>query len=423
MLSSKWIRRLAWYASALLAGGGAVVGCLGIVQYAVDPYDMFGHRKIPMVNSEKPFIYDNARVAKPRIIERIAPRAVLIGASTTEAGYDPDHPGFKSYDRVYNFGIGGGEFYETYRTFQHALSTSDVKLAVVAIDFPNWVGQAKASQPGFEESLLSVSEDGTPQPDWRNSWLWLLNPRRINNGLLTLHYQNTSYINMNNFPQHWVMANGQRYHDSYHRFLNLYGGFDQPFVRNIRSKTRGFSKLDPDKLFGPGQPERYFTLLDKMIDLAAEDGVKLTLNIPPCHISALEVYRHTRLLEGYWKFKTDLVSHLRNHPQQKKVGLRLYDFCVYDIRLSEGVLSRQDKRVPLSTFSDAFHFTTIVGDLALDYMLDLERSAQGFGADLLTAELSKYGKQQMRALERIKSTIPDELALISQIIKRKLEDQ
>ena len=193
----------------------SVLALLVWLHKAVDPYFIFGNKLIPGLNAEKPFLVSNSRVAKPQIVSRLKPQVVYLGASTIEAGLDPDFMFSNSNpSSIFNLGISGGQFYEIYRMFQHATTIETVNKIIIGIDFSFWTSDNKKYRPGFREMHLAVDKNYLPQKDWQNLLLWTLARQRIGDGLLTLHYQDLRYISKDGFPLHWLKLNGARTEDS-----------------------------------------------------------------------------------------------------------------------------------------------------------------------------------------------------------------
>ena len=104
---------------------------------------------------------------------------------------------------------------------------------------------------------------------------------------------------------------------------------------------------------------------------------------------------------------------LRNHPLKNKVDLKLFDFCVYDEILSDDIFSRANQNKPLEKFSDPFHFTNELGDIALNYMLLNKKVQFGFGVDLLTLpDGFKYIDQQDKIFQQLKKRHIEEFNLL-----------
>ena len=415
MRTSKINKRVVWFLSAFIFGGAFTLTIVISIQYLADPYGILGSPRYQGVNSLKPFLFENSRLAKPRIVERINPQALILGASTSEAGYDPDILEAQGYTSAYNFGIGGGEVYEVFRNYQHVFAVSDPELIIVGLDFMMWVGERPPRRSSFER-FLAVNAENQRQDNWKNNWSWLLDPRRLNNGLMTLHFQDASYISSYNFPRHWLRDNGQRQHDSHLRIVDQFGNYLEPFKRQMKEKVRVFTKLDKTDYLGM-QPNggSYLDLLKQMINLAKEKNVRVIFNYPACHISALEIYRKSGVLDMFWAYKLHLASYIKSMSVDADVSL--FDFCVYDPLLSEPVFSRVDQTKPVVTFSDAFHFTDHLGDIAMEYMLGLRSSSTGFGVDLISQSDNKnYVLKQEQAYDVVSKMYKAEIQQISKAL-------
>lgn len=380
------------------------------LNFIVDPYGIYGANEYKNFNYYKPLLFKNSRATKPIIIDRLKPEAVIFGASTSEMGFDPNHSGFKKYNRTYNFGVGGGYFYEVYRHFQHASNITNLKLAIISIDYIMWLERDSKSSANFNENFLSVNYENNQNLSWNNRLAWSLSPARISDGLTTLLYQDTSYVNKDFFPRYFLNKNGQRREDSYPRILKIYKGFDYPFKKNLYVHAKKLKKNNADKVNKRWiNNDTYFDLIEKIVFIAKKNNTKLIFNFPPCHLSAKEIYRESNKLNSFISFKIKIANSLKR-LQSNYHDISLYDFCIYDEILSEKSLTKRNLKVPMNSFADPFHFTSSMGDEALNFMLLGKSTKKGFGKNLLQEDdLEKYFQSNEHVYQKIKQTHKEEL--------------
>ena len=412
-------RLLAGFVAGAVLAAGVIVG----LKYFVDPYGYFGLPTLEGVNAQKPFMYDNARLAKSQAIVRRHPAALILGGSSVEGGLDPTHPALAPWPSAYNAALPSGRFYESYRLLQHALSQGRVELVIVSLDFINWVGFSQISTSDFSEAALATGLDG--QPNASRSSLSLrrfFNPKFIGDGLITLSYQDTRLLvngtTPARFPTHWYLENGQRVHDSSMRYGIAFRGFDVPFRRYMQVQQARLKGIPADNFF-PARVdgEDYFSLIQRFVKLAAEKDFRLIFLIPPCHVSMLETYVSSGVWDKYGAFKERVVAALGAAEHETGRRVPAFDFCVYAPQNSELILSRKDQMVPPFTYWDPVHLSDRTGDLALSIMFGQLALGDGFGANLRdVGEITRYMARDLARRETLRREMSEEFSHYSVIL-------
>lgn len=399
------------------AGAMLAAGVLVLLQYLVDPYDYFGMPTLSGFNAQKPFMYDHARLAKTQAIARRHPAALILGGSTIEGGLDPAHPALAAWPGAYNAALPSGRFYESYRLLQHALAHGRVDLAIVSLDFINWVGAPDISVPGFSEASLATRFDGTLNVGASSASLRRhFRPGVIGHGLVTLSYQDPRVLvkgtTLDRFPTHWYRENGQRDHESSLRYGIAFRGFDLPFRRYMQTQQARLSRVSADNPF-PARVagEDYFALIQRFVKLAREQEVRLMFLMPPCHASMLETYIGAAVWDEFGVFKERVVAALDAAERDTGLHVPVFDFCVYAPPNSEPILSRGDQRAPPLTYWDPAHLSDRTGDLALSIMFGDRAPIGAFGTDLRTAgSIPRYMEQDLARREILRRSQAEEFA-------------
>ena len=124
----------------------------------VDPYLLFGMRRIDGFNARKPTTPNHSAMVKAYQIERVAPHAVIIGASRVDIGLDPDHPAWQSAALpVYNYGVPGAGLQDALRQLRYAAEAGQLRVAVVGLDFENFLEMEAHQNPESDERVRRLT--------------------------------------------------------------------------------------------------------------------------------------------------------------------------------------------------------------------------------------------------------------------------
>ena len=113
---------------------GQVLLLIGGFNWWVDPYDIYHPAEYK--SNDPIWVSKQLRLAKAYRVRQLKPQGIVIGASTSQLGIDPDHPGWKEkvYPR-YNVALPGTNSYESFRYFQHAHALNPIKQLLIGLDF------------------------------------------------------------------------------------------------------------------------------------------------------------------------------------------------------------------------------------------------------------------------------------------------
>ena len=111
---------------------GQVLLLIGGFNWWVDPYDIYHPAEYK--SNDPTWVSKQIRVAKAYRIRQLKPQGIVIGASTSQLGIDPDHPGWseKVYPR-YNIAMPGANLYESFRYFQHSHALNPIKQVLIGL--------------------------------------------------------------------------------------------------------------------------------------------------------------------------------------------------------------------------------------------------------------------------------------------------
>ncbi|HEX8962768.1 MAG TPA: hypothetical protein VF801_07170 [Rhodocyclaceae bacterium] len=350
--------------------------------WLLDPYGVFDAPALPGINTVKHGYANHLRLAKAHAVARIRPRAVILGSSRAETAFDPGHPGFPVRP-VYNLAMSGAGIYEMLRYLQHAESVRRLDLAVAVVDFFGF-NAAWPVQPGFEESRLRATADGTPsggsatdllaallsRDATADSW-WELRHQR--DGGTT--YDPRTGLRDESFDAPAILAAG---------------GYREAFRNNADYFVRyGYYPSKPPRPFAFADRQAdSFASFRRLMDTAHANGTRLILVIPPVHAEQLELIHVLGLWPLLEQWKRNLAGLVADdaarHPEAR--ACELWDFSGYNDITLEPVPAAGDAVTRMHWYREGSHFTRAAGDLVLDRILGTPGRAysgpKGFGIRL-----------------------------------------
>jgi len=113
---------------------GQVLFLIGGFNWLIDPYDIYHPAEYKSNNLV--WMSKQLRLAKAYKTKELRPQGIVIGASTSQLGINPNHPGWGEnvYPR-YNLALPGANLYESFRYFQHSQALSPSKQILIGLDF------------------------------------------------------------------------------------------------------------------------------------------------------------------------------------------------------------------------------------------------------------------------------------------------
>jgi len=129
--------------------------------YLVDPYSLFGTRRLPGFNELKPTASERVRVTKPYMAARVKPKVVIGGNSRPEIGLNPQSVCWDDADQpVFNSGIPGADVFMQVRYVQHAVESGKARRILFGVDFLDFLVDSKKATGNVDWDRLGRSFDG-----------------------------------------------------------------------------------------------------------------------------------------------------------------------------------------------------------------------------------------------------------------------
>lgn len=375
--------------------------------YLVDPYSLFGTRRIPGFNEFKPAASEKIRVIKPYMASRARPMVVIGGNSRPEMGLNPQSGCWEGADQpVFNTGIPGADVFMQTRYVQHAVESGKAQRVLIGVDFLDFL--VDSSKPtgeidwkrlgkSFEGRLNSGLKDGPgANMDFQKS-------EDIFSGLFSLVALGDSVMTVAS----------QRDKDSATRREDGFNpGFDyRPIIRNegqsvlFRQKNQEVRKRLQQKNLGVldshGQRTMPLEALRRFLEWAHARGIDVVLFINPYHsdyLIQIEMAGKWSLFEG-WKRQLSITA--------EEYSVPLWDFNAFDRYSTESPPASTDKHSILQWFWEPAHYRHELGDLMLSSMLDRQcgqgRLPDKFGAKVtetsLPSHLAKLRSDMLRFID------------------------
>ncbi len=375
---------VAFLSACLLAAG---------VNYLVDPYGLFGARRIAGFNERKPASTERVRVTKPYMASRVRPTVVIGGNSRPEIGVDPQSACWGKPDRpVFNMGVPGSSVFMQTRYVQHAVEQGKARRVLFGVDFLDFLVDRNQAVASIDWRVLGKSFDGRlgPGPSLQKAEdvaSGLFSLTALADSLTTLAAQRDAYA-------------ATRREDGFNPGLDyvpiirsegqsvLFAQKNREVRSRLRADTLGMRYADGRR----GQP---LLALRHFLQWAKDEDVEVVLFVNPYHVDYLILVE----MSGYWPLFEEWKRQLTDIAVE--FGVTLWDFNAVDAYSTESPPPPRDRRSMLRWFWEPAHYRRELGDLMLAAMLDRTCAApavHGFGTELTPASLP-------RALERVRDDL------------------
>lgn len=380
---------VAFLSACLLAAG---------VNYLVDPYGLFGARRIAGFNERKPASTERVRVTKPYMASRVRPTVVIGGNSRPEIGLDPQSACWdKTEQPVFNMGVPGSSVFMQTRYVQHAVEQGKSRRVLFGVDFLDFLVDRDQSAGSIDWRVLGKSFDGRLGPG-----VSLQKLEDVLSGLFSLTALTDSLATVT--AQHDAYAATRR-EDGFNPGLDyvpiirsegqsvLFAQKNREVRSRLRAATLGVLHADGRR----GQP---LLALRHFLQWAKADGVEVVLFVNPYHVDYLILVE----MSGYWPLFEEWKRQLTDIAVE--FGVPLWDFNAVDAYSTESPPPPHDRRSMLRWFWEPAHYRRELGDLMLATMLERTCGAptvDGFGSKLipisLPAELNRLRDDLLRFMQ------------------------
>ena len=389
----------------------AMLLAVAMFNTVVDPYDVLGSVRVPGFNFVKPEAENRVRLTKPYQISRLQPRAVIVGTSRAEIGLDPENSSWPEAVRpVYNFGLPGANLATVNRELQVAGSSGRLKLAVILLDFENFLSSDPDPDLTPDENqrmAVGAESQANAVPAVRrleDTFLTTLTLTALEDSVLTVLRQHGKYTTDITPAGRWTEGAFQlaAASDGYYEL------FTQKEVDYARRAARAASSLA-----GGTDATPEIEIIRQMLDYCRVHGIRPILVIPPYHADLLEMFDKAGLWDRFEAWKIGLVKLVYGSLDSREVTGQLWDFSGYDRYSTEPVPEKGDRHTTVNWFWEPGHFKRALGDLLLKRVLDNEPS--DFGVELTSATIDEQLKKIRLARENYRITRETQIARVDDI--------
>ena len=379
------------------------------LNYLVDPYGLFGSRRIAGLNALKPAAAEKVRIAKPYMASREKPRVVIGGNSRPEMGLNPQSACWAEADQpVFNSAIPGADVFMQVRYVQHAAESGLARRIVFGVDFLDFLVDASqatgridwnALGRNFDGRLIPGAEDGFSLPVSRQQaedvFAGLFSLAAVGDSLSTVASQRDIHAATRE-------ANGFNPAQDYLPIIRSEGQAVLFMQKNAELRKR-LQPVNLGVLDANGQPAKPFLALRGMLEWARSRGIEVILFINPYHSDYLIQIEAS----GKWPLLEQWKRQLAGMAAEYAVPL--WDFNTVDRYSTEAPPAPHDRRTVLRWFWEPAHYRQELGDIMLSSMLARPCSdpSAGFGARVTQASLSPHLDKLRTDLSRFIRQHPD----------------
>ncbi len=348
-------RYVALWAVALAMMIGAVVAfCL-----IIDPYAIVGAPRVAGLNAQKPAAATWPRLTKPYTVQHAHPVTLIMGNSSADVGFNPESAAWPQAARpVYNLAIDGGVPANHLRFLQHALSVTNPKHIVLAVNFIESLVQPQhklsaAAASGFDfEPRMLVLPNGQPNPAYKRGQMADLVFATLS---FTAFFDSiTTVLEQNDPGATYETPLGWNNGGKFHRWAAEDGSYSLVLNKD-RSEVAIYAAWRQHKAVQIDQ-------VAQMVALARGHGADVTIIILPNYTDEMQMLRLFGLDGDYDAWKMQLVKTVWQVSGGAAV---VWDFSGYSPYTTEPLPAPGDHVHRLRWFWEPLHFQTALGDLMI----------------------------------------------------------
>ncbi|HTS21112.1 MAG TPA: hypothetical protein VMN79_04805 [Casimicrobiaceae bacterium] len=373
-----------------------LLGSVSTVNVLVDPYGLFRVVDLPGINRLKSQASERGTLFKQSAVARLQPRALVLGNSRAEIGFDPESPVWPPSARpAFNLALPGAGIGAVADEFARALGVTDPKLVVVGLDFVDF-----RVDPSASDRFVLRASGADPWRDWRDRSSALLTMTAFADSLATVRAQHEAY------PTALTDAGFNPKQD--YVGIARREGYSALFRQRDRENAFNYRRGPKSVLQASDRSSPAFDAVDSIVRLARERGIALRFVIYPYHAHTLVLFDLTGLWPAYESWKRELAQ--RIDAARGGMDVELWDFTGFSPYADEAVPTPGDTHTELKWYWEAGHFKKGLGDVLLATLFDGERGNAAWGCRVTTGDIEAQLAAQKAARDRYEASHPADMA-------------
>jgi hypothetical protein len=328
------------------------------------------------------------------------PAALIVGNSRADVGFSPDHPGWGRYrGRVYNLAVPGEGIQSVRDKFRAMIDCCDIRMALVAVDFQDFVLNAERVGPPVRSNADSIEA-------------------LLRQQLLRALFTETGVVD----SVRTLAASRQAYPatlraDGFNPLLDYIpvaarDGYPSMFRQKLNTTTVSFVRARKG-IFPPGAADSgEFAALREILRLARAHNVDLHVLMYPYHAQYYLLFEQLGLWTEFERWKRAVLATCQDLPGSKGTGPRviLWDFSAFSAE-SMAPVESFGARGAGRWYWEAGHFKQALGDRVLDEVFGTDAgTGRRLGTRLTPGNVDSWLGLQRRSLHRFAVAQPAQLA-------------
>ena len=342
--------------------------CAAGFNYLVDPYGLFGSRRVTGFNELKPTASERVRVTKPYLATRAKPRVVIGGNSRPEIGLNPKSACWKDIDQpVFNTAIPGADVFMQVRYVQHAVESGKARRILFGVDFLDFLVDSKKAAGMVDWDRLGRSFDGRLRQGSGTSGMpaSIQQAEDILSGLFSMAALGDSIMTLAAQRDPHSATRREDGFNPAQDYLPIIRNEGQAVLfmqKNAEVKKR-LQQADLGVLDANGRQTLPLLALRHMLQWAKARDIEVVLFINPYHSDYLMQIETS----GKWKVFEEWKRQLTAAADEYAV--ELWDFNAFDPYSTESPPQPNDRQNMLEWYWEPAHYRAELGDLMLRAML------------------------------------------------------
>ena len=342
-----------------------LIGLIALFNYLINPYGVF----TPRIDvSEKVFLKSQERLWKVRAITRTKPNALLLGSSRTRDGFDLKEKYFADGNNWFNSAVNGGNIYEMWHYYEHALSTNKINKMLIGVDFFMFNAYHKGRDflPRYFFKKYDSRWNSIPcKKSITQLVSTLISHRALTDSLNTVFGVAFSELKqLQDESSGFMIREHTKVHEDY-SFL----GMEEAFLKE-------FWFPEPEKQFSFRRNDGYspFDYYHKILESAYQNEIQTVIFISPSHARLWENLYQVGLGDKWKEWKRELVK-INNDLAKKSQKRRFHviDFSGFHQYSVEELPQKEEVHLRYMTYyTDSSHYRFTLGHEMLKVLSSLQ---------------------------------------------------